>query len=316
MAVTTTNSLPPAERIKLQEKMLAVPVPNLVHNNAGTSYPFPANGGDTARFRRFDKLNTAEVPMGNSGVSPPGQVMSAANIDAKIEFYGTYVVINEQVTLQNQDPVLNQAAYLLGVSMRETEDVLTRDMLASTASVIHATGGANGDNPTEISRSDVDEVVRTLLTNDAKPMMDNIEGKDKFGTAPVRNAFFGMCSTDLTGDLDATAGFISTAQYPSQNNISPAEWGTISNIRFFVSSIGKAHQNASQNGNTVYDCYVAGEESYAYIKQDRMRNILQYLGPEYSGPMAMNSYMNFKMGRAQRILNQEWIVNFKMTRSV
>lgn len=25
-------------------------------------------------------------------------------IDAKISFYGTYVILNEQVTLQNQDP--------------------------------------------------------------------------------------------------------------------------------------------------------------------------------------------------------------------
>lgn len=25
-------------------------------------------------------------------------------IDAKISFYGTYIVLNEQVTLQNQDP--------------------------------------------------------------------------------------------------------------------------------------------------------------------------------------------------------------------
>jgi len=29
-------------------------------------------------------------------------------------------------------------------------------MLASTASFINATGGTNGDNPTELTRSDVD----------------------------------------------------------------------------------------------------------------------------------------------------------------
>jgi hypothetical protein len=38
--------------------------------------------------------------------------------------------------------------------------------------------------PTEISRSDVDTVVRTLLDADAYTIMDNIEGEDKFGTAP------------------------------------------------------------------------------------------------------------------------------------
>ena len=34
--------------------------------------------------------------------------------------------------------------------------------------------------------------------------MDNIEGEDKFGTAPVRDAYFALCSTQLTGNLDNT----------------------------------------------------------------------------------------------------------------
>ena len=42
-----------------------------------------------------------------------------------MSFYGTYIAINEQVTLQNQDPVLNEAAIRLGVSLRQTEDQLT-----------------------------------------------------------------------------------------------------------------------------------------------------------------------------------------------
>lgn len=44
------------------------------------------------------------VPLGNTGVTPPAQALSAVDIDAKISFYGTYVMLNEQVTLQNQDP--------------------------------------------------------------------------------------------------------------------------------------------------------------------------------------------------------------------
>jgi hypothetical protein len=45
-------------------------------------------------------------------------------------------------------------------------------MLASTASFINCVGGVNGDIPTEITRSDVDEVVRTLLDNNAYTIMD------------------------------------------------------------------------------------------------------------------------------------------------
>ena len=79
--------------------------------------------------------------------------------------------------MQNQDPVLNECAARLGVSLRQTEDQLTRDMLAATAGFMNAVGGVNGDNPTEVTRTDVDEVVRTLLSNNAYTIMDNIEGK-------------------------------------------------------------------------------------------------------------------------------------------
>ena len=77
----------------------------------------PRNGGTTLRMRRYNPLATALVPLGNTGVTPPAQQLTAIDIDAKISFYGTYVILNEQVTLQNQDPVLNEAAARLGVSL-------------------------------------------------------------------------------------------------------------------------------------------------------------------------------------------------------
>ncbi|MGD0331224.1 MAG: hypothetical protein ABSB40_12415 [Nitrososphaeria archaeon] len=58
------------------------------------------------------------VPLGTTGVTPPAQQLTAIDIDAKISFYGTFVQLNEQVTLQNQDPVLNECAARLGVSLR------------------------------------------------------------------------------------------------------------------------------------------------------------------------------------------------------
>jgi hypothetical protein len=63
--------------------------------------------------------------------------------------------------------------------LRQTEDELTRDMLNSTASFINCVGGANGDNPTEITRSDVDTAIRTLVNNNAYTISDMIEGEDR-----------------------------------------------------------------------------------------------------------------------------------------
>ena len=253
------------------------------------------------------------VPLGNSGVTPPAQNLTAVDIDAKISFYGTYVQINEQVTLQNQDPVLNECAARLGVSLRQTEDQLTRDMLVSTAAFINCTGGVNGDNPTQITRSDVNTVVRTLLNNNAYTIMDNIEGEDKFGTAPVRDAYFALCSTNLTGNLDNVAGFIQKNQYPAPMNALKSEWGAVGNLRFLVSSIGSVTANASMLGANVYNIPCVGMEAYACIEQDGYSSSFVYRPPMFDGPLALNASVGYKFAEVPRITNDLWVINLRAT---
>lgn len=211
--------------------------------------------------------------------------------------------------------VLNECAARLGVSLRQTEDQLTRDMLASTASFINATGGVNGDVPTEITRSDVDTVVRTLLNNNAYTIMDNIEGEDKFGTAPVRDAYFALCSTQLTGNLDNVTGFIHKNQYPAPMNALQSEWGSIGNLRFLVSSIGSQSLNASALGNTVFNIFCVGMEAYACIKQDGYSATFIYRPPIYDGPLALNASVGYKFAEVPRITNDQWIINLRVTQA-
>lgn len=313
MSITTTSTLPAPVQQSFSYKLLSVPVPNMIHKIPAMKKNMPRNGGTTLRMRRYNPLNTAMVPLGNSGVTPPPQNLTAIDIDAKISFYGTYVTLNEQVTLQNQDPVLNECAARLGVSLRQTEDQLTRDMLAGTAAFINCTGGVDGDNPTEITRSDVDTVVRTLLNNNAYMIMDNIEGEDKFGTAPVRDAYFALCSTNLTGNLDNVAGFIQKNQYPAPMNALRSEWGAVGNLRFLVSSIGSVSPQASNLGNDVYNIFCVGMEAYACIEQDGYSASFIYRPPIYDGPLALNASVGYKFAEVPRITNDQWVINLRAT---
>jgi len=54
--------------------------------------------------------------------------------------------------------VLNSAAARLGQAMRETQDVLVRDTLEATASVINCVGGNNGRSIVAVIKSDLIEV--------------------------------------------------------------------------------------------------------------------------------------------------------------
>ena len=85
---TTTTSLPAPVQQSFSYKLLSVPVPNFIHKIPATLYEMPRNGGTTLRMRRYNPLNSALVPLGNTGVTPPPQQLTAVDIDAKMDFYG------------------------------------------------------------------------------------------------------------------------------------------------------------------------------------------------------------------------------------
>jgi len=313
MSVTTTSTLPAPIQQSFSFKLLSVPVPYMIHKIPADLKAMPRNGGTTLRFRRYNPLATAPVPLGNSGITPAPQNLTALNIDAKMDFYGTYILLNEQVTLQNQDPVLNEAAQRLGVSLRQTEDQLMRDMLASTAAMVNCVGGADGDNPTEITRSDVDYVVRTLRGNNAYSFVTGVEGENKFGTAPVRDAYFGLGHTNLIGQLDNVNGFIQKWSYPNQQSTLDSEWGTVANLRFLLSSIGSVTPSASMNGADVYNIFCCGRESFAAVEQDGYSAQFIYRPPIYDGPLALNASVGYKFAEVPKILNDQWILKLRCT---
>ena len=104
MSITTSSVLPAPIQQSFSLKLLSVPVPYMIHKIPAELKAMPRNGGTTLRMRRYNPLATAPVPLGNSGITPPPQTLTAINIDAQMDFYGTYILLNEQVTLQNQDP--------------------------------------------------------------------------------------------------------------------------------------------------------------------------------------------------------------------
>ncbi len=200
------------------------------------------------------------------------------------------------------------------MSLRQTEDELMRNMLASTASFINCTNGVDGDNPTEITRTDIDIVIRTLAGNNAYTIADNIEGEDKFGTAPVRDAYFALGATNLIGDLENVSGFIAKAQYPSPMAALRPEWGSVSNLRFLLSSIGSYTPSASLLGNNVYNIFCCGLEAFAAVEQDGYSAQFIYLPPTIAGgPLALNSSVGYKFGEVPRITNDAWVINLRAT---
>ena len=209
--------------------------------------------------------------------------------------------------------MLNEAAQRLGVSLKQTEDQLMRDMLASTASVINCVGGGNGDNPTELSRSDIDTVVRTLRGNNAYSFTSGIEGENKFGTAPVRDAYFGLGHTALIGQIDNIVGFVAKWNYPMQESTLDSEWGTVANVRFLLSAVGSVTPTSSLLGADVYNVFIPGREAYGAIEQDGYSARFLYRPPIYDSPLALNCSVGYTFAEVPKLYNDQWVFQLKCT---
>lgn len=131
----------------------------------------------------------------------------------------------------------------------------------------------------------------------------------------MRDAYFALGNTDLIGDLEQVQGFIAKAQYPSQMSTLRPEWGSISNLRFLLSSIGSVFANTSTLGNDIFNIFCVGMEAYAVIEQDGYSAQFIYRPPIYDGPLALNASVGYKFSQVPRITNDAWVLNLGCTLS-
>lgn len=314
--ITNTSNLGPMILQSLAPAMLYVPTPTMNYITVCDKVSMPTHGGTTIKFMRPRALQPPTIQLGNSCIDPPAQVPQRDIIDAQMAFFGTGCIINEQVILQDQEGVLAWVSERLAVAMRQAEDLILRDYIVSAASQIMAGGGSNNDNPTNLGVSDFSLVATTLDTNNAYKFMSGIEGMDRFGSGPVRSAYFMLSSTELQSDFDGLVGqgFLSQWNYPTNSSALPSEYGSVFNTRILTSSEAPVARAASANGQDVYYNTVLGKQAITHINQDGYSMNLIYRDPYYSGMLAQNATLAVKFAQSQALTQDTAIRNLLATR--
>lgn len=311
--ITNINNLAPELPVQAAEDFLSTPQFNLIHSIGVDLHYAQSYIGQTTRMSRFERLSTDGGRLDGSGIDPAAEVPVRTDIDAQMEIYAKTVVTNEQVVLYENSKTLTKFTALLGQWMREKEDLLMRDLFASSVSYINATGGLNGDQPSNISLSDVNNIERILLGQEARSLLTDIEATQMIGTAGVRDAFIALASTNLSADLQRVQGVQLKNTYPSQDGLRPEEYCSISRFRFFVSSKGAKTPGISMNGNTVYTIPMYGLEAAAKIEQNNYTAVIGYRPPWVVSSVAQNSQLYAKFAIARAITNQNWISGLNVT---
>ena len=305
--ITGIQNMAPELPVQASEDLLSTPMFNLIHSFGVDLHHAESYVGKTTRLSRFEQLSTEGGQLDGSGTDPASEVPVRTDIDAVMEIYAKNIVTNEQVILWENSKTLTKFTALLGQWLREKEDLLMRDLFASSVSYINATGGLNGDQPSNISLNDINNIENILLGNDARSMLTNLEATLKFGTGGVRDAFIALASTNLCADLQKVQGVLLKSAYPTQEGIRPEEYCSISRFRFFVSSKAARTPGISLKGNTVYTIPMYGLEAAAKIEQNNYTAVIGYRPPWVVSSVAQNSQLYAKFAIARALTNQNWI---------
>ena len=310
MAITSTTQVSAAVSATYDRLLLMRARPHLIHSLFGQKRNLAKKSGNTIRFRRYTNLSVATTPL-SEGATPAGSQLAKTDLDAVLSQYGDFIVISDVVDLTVEDAVIVEGVELLGQQFGETIDAIVRDTLASVLTGTNATNGVNGSNPTEITKADVDGVVKTLMGNNAQMISDVVTASSGFGTVPIPPSYFGLVDTDITDDLASMSNFVSTQEYGQQMPVMEAEWGSTGRVRWLVSSSGYL-------SGSDYSAFIVGKNAYGLseLEGGTAQTIIKAFGSAGSAdPLEQRASVGWKTFFVSRVLNDNFMAELVVTHS-
>lgn len=314
MGMTTRTQIPKEVSVFYDRTMLLRAVPAFVHNRFAQVRDIPANSGSNViKFRVYGAL-TAQTTALTEGVTPTGKQLSVTDSEATVQYYGDYVTLTDVVLTETIDPVLTEAAEVLGEQAGASVDALARDVLAAGTNIQWASTATQDSQVTSamiINRSEVKQAVRNLRGNNARPVTSMIDPSTGWNTVPVGKSFIGIVSEDTAYDLDDAVGFIPVEKYPNKSMVMEDEIGALANVRFIMTTNAKINAGAGASSNDVHYTLIFGKEAYAQtrISGKTLMNIVKPLGSAGTAdPLNQRSTSGWKLSYVAKILNQGFLV--------
>ena len=282
--------------------LLSRALPALIHAQLGDKKPFKAKSGNIQKFRRWKSLAVAEMPVPLSEGAPgAGQNLEHEEYQVTIQHYGGYVIITDEVDTLVEDPVLTEAAMLLGEQAGLTVDRIYRETLNGGTffyRVGTAPAGARNTVNSKITSAALEIALRTLRRNNVKKWTRGINASTGVGTLPVRSAYWAICHPDLIRDLESLPDFVHVSKYASQTGVDPNEIGSWKDIRIlcttnarvwnantsagllaneqYGAAVGATGLTSTDGANIdVYSLLIIGQEAYGIcpLGSDNAKNI-------------------------------------------
>lgn len=312
--ITTPGNLQSELPLQAMQEFLSTPQFNLIYSFGAQEHMAESFYSNTTRMSRWSPLATDGGLLDGSGIDPAPEVPVRTDIDAKMEIYAKSLLVQEQVYLYQNERTMTKMMLLLGQWRNNKEDLLMRDLFASSPAYLNATGGLNGDQPSNITRANCNNIERVLLGQDALTMLQSRNATPQFSTSGLRDGFIGLIPSDITPDMQAIEGVLMKNAYPgNQSDYRPEEYCSVGAFRFFQSSKGIKVLNASALGATVYRIPMYGMEAVGKIFQNNYSSKVGFIPAWAVSLVAQNVAFYAKFAVARAIQNQNWLSGLNVT---
>jgi N4-gp56 family major capsid protein len=241
-------------------------------------------------------------------------------VSVQLKQYGKVVTITDWVMEVGEDPVLTNAAELLGENAGAVVEQIIYNAVKGGTTVLYANGSARTDVNTPITLNKQRAVIRTLKRNKARKITKIVKSTVDYGTVSVEAAFVAVAHTDLEHDIRGLTGFKPVADYgPHSSTISDHELGRVEDVRYiltpdlapFTDAGGAKGSMVSTTGTSadVYPVLYFGMESYAQVPlkgMNSMNPVIVPAKPCESDPLGQRNKVGYKFATAALILNESW----------
>jgi N4-gp56 family major capsid protein len=318
MANTTTGQIPAEVNNFYDRTLLYRAIPLFVHTRWAQVRDIPRKAGTlTIKFRRYSNLTAATTAL-SEGITPTGSALSVTDITATVAQYGDFVTVTDVLDFQSQDPVLMEAAEILGDQMGDTLDQLTRDVLNAGTNVYYGGTGhtlrsqvASGEIITDVL---IKKAVRLLKGNKTRRLTKMVNATTGYGTSPLNASYVAICHPNTTYDLKAITGWTSVEKYASTNGIMEGEVGKYDEVRFVETTNAKVFSGAGASSIDVYSTLVFGSDAYGTtrISGEAVKNIIKPLGSAGSAdPLEQRATSGWKATFVAKVLNDAFIMRIE-----
>ena len=315
MPLTTVTEVTPAVNCFYDRLLLVKAVPLFVHTRWAQIRNIPKGQGKVIKFRRYSLLTAATTPL-TEGVTPTGSQLSITDVPATVKWYGDYITFSDELLLTTFDPILTENAQILGVQYSDTIDQLTRNVLAAGTTIQYASTATARDEVTsamKITKSEVQETVKTLKVNLAKRITSQVDASNGFNTSPIPAAYIGIVHPNTTFDLKNVPGFVRVEEYGQKKALS-GEVGTLDEVRFIETTNAKVFEDAGSGSIDVYGTLILGANAYGTtrISTAAVQNIIKPLGSAGSAdPLNQRQTHGWKATFVAVILNQAFMLRLE-----